>query len=229
MDASGFADGPAVEPAPAPDVAIDARAADVAWLASLSRERGFRSLSLAESASPLVLTWRLGTARRAKAPDPAEDYPGNHVAKLDLVFQQGAHDTRLDLGEHSGSPVPSAMTYCKRSGYGVASGDAWGFPTVPNLVSAFSVAIPQGSSDYVLLLGDDRLFVLHRETDDGDCTELKQGPLRTCVHMQYALLAEVRLAQHAPMRERILWGADGQAPDCGAESEGVKLTPPSHR
>jgi hypothetical protein len=70
----------------------------------------------------------------------------------------------------------------------------------------------------------DVLHVLHRETDDGRCEEIEQGPLHTCDNAEYVLQADIRVSHGAALRELVQ--DEGKPIECGVDHYGSKLVPP---
>ncbi len=210
-----------------------------AWVKALPRAKTYLTLDLAAgppAASSLAITWRIHPSRTLQKLPPDQDYAGNHPSKLELVLARGAAVRRLPLGEHGGSPESLGLTHCRRLGYTLAPGDtpdadvAWGIPPLPNVVSTFTMATMQGSTDFMLVLGHDVLHVVHRFTHDGACPiTVKQGPLSTCADMKWQLFADIRVAGEPRARESVveLDSAGTATPfDCKHSYSGEQLVAP---
>jgi hypothetical protein len=230
--------------APAPDaasVATDAGSGaarvvhveptDAAWIARLPRGKPFRQVHLVGTTLVRV-SWVQHEQRRLRDLPSDQDFPGNYASAIELVLSGEADTVRLDLGTHSGGIEALGVTACERRGYRVPPDSAWSFPHIPGLVSSFGVTIPQGGSDWMIVLAGDSLHVLARDTSDGTCESMiQQGPIATCKGEPYTRRAEVRLRGKPAFEEDVVVGANsagaGEPWDCAeAWMDGSHLLPP---
>jgi hypothetical protein len=215
-------------PPPAPaairsDVArIDSKA-DASWARSIKTDKGFRSV-VAPAGAAVTLIWRIGPQRKVKNLPNDQDYPANYVQTVDLAFGGGDPATSISLGELSGYVDPFDLTSCRGRGFRLGPGGGWGFPAEPSIASAFAVGVTQGQSVFLLVRDGDALELLHAETSDGKCEDVKQGPLHACADQLYWRVAEIRLPHDATLYERV--DDDGKPFDCLAEDYRGKLLPP---
>jgi hypothetical protein len=173
-----------------------------AWARGFPRDEGFVTLEVGDAPSAL-LTWRIGAYHAVKALAADADYAANHVAAVSLVVRARDNEVVVPLGELSGSAPPLGQSYCKNGGFHLAGGDVWAFPNDPSVAAAFSVGVAQGSSDFLVVRDGATLHLLHRETTDGRCDELKQGPLDTCKYAEYKRRANIHIAEAAVLSETI--------------------------
>jgi hypothetical protein len=208
---------------------IDSKA-EGSWARSLPKQHDFATYEVDGSAAggtsrtPSahdvgrgLLTWRIGPSHTTRKLEPDEDYPAFHVAKVDLLVHARGNDVEVALGSLSGMATPASQSYCKHRGFRLGLGNVWGFPDEPNIAAAFSIGLPQGSSDFLVVRDGGSLHVLHRETSDGKCDEIKQGPLETCEGSEYARVAEIHVSASARLFEAIV--EQGAARDAGAGEE----------
>ena len=213
---------PSIAAAPLRDPAFDSAApirvgAGGAWARAFRAEKNVSVLDA--RGGRVLLSWRIRAYRTVKPLPAEEDYPGNHVARLELVVRAEGAERVVPLGEMSGTPTPAAVTFCKNRGFHVDADGGWEFPKDPSVASAFTMAIVQGSDDYLLVRDGGTLHLLHRESSDGRCDESKQGPLDVCEGFEWARRAEIHVGG-AELFETI--DDDGKPFDCTAERWGER-------
>ena len=225
---------PEATPEPMPAVTPVARTGgDRAWVSSLRRAKAFTTYDIrrdAGEAGALPIQWRMLAERRRPDAPPGEEYPALYVKAITLT----AGARTIALGDHSGWPESSELTYCRALGYRQPPGEPWSFPDLPYVVASFTVATMQGSSDWLILDGGgDRLHVLGRHTHDGACpNRTKQGPLDVCVDMQWERRFDLVIGNvpNLSVRETITsLDGDGGAEsafDCTRSYTGSRLLPP---
>jgi hypothetical protein len=178
------------------------------------------------TAAPLVLAWRMARERRRADAPPGDEYPALYVRAVTLT----AASRTIALGDQSGSPESSELTYCRALGFRQPFGERWSIPDVPDLVASFTVATMQGSSDWLVIAGErDRLHVLARHTHDGACpTRVMQGPLEVCADMKWKRSFDLQVDDARRVREQITIVEDGgNTPfDCKQSYSGERLLPP---
>jgi len=197
-----------------------------AWARAIAPSKTFKEIA-APRLDAITLAWRIGKQHKVKDLDPSEDYPANYVQPVDLVIGGAADAQAVALGELSGSVERFEVTYCRGRGFQLPREEPWGFPQEPSIASAFSVGVPQGNSEFLVVRDGDDLHVLHRETSDGRCDEMKQGPLDGCEGFEYERIADVHLPHGVALFELVRDEDEGKPLDCGAPtSYGSALLPP---
>jgi hypothetical protein len=226
---------PLDDEAPLPNSAVLARSsAEGSWAATFPDAPAFTAVELPKS-SRVILHWRVGPGRKVKELPPEEDFPGNYLARVDLLVRARGVEKTIELGELAGWPDPAHQSYCARAGFVMPSWRQFGTPPNRSAAAWFSVGVIQGDSEFMIVRDGDVLHVLHRETSDGRCDEKKQGPLDVCDGFEWERVAEVRGTRDAGLFETITtidasaseqMNHDG-AIDCGAERMGgERLTRP---
>lgn len=230
---------PSSTSAPGPGVArVAGPGGERAWVTSLRRGKGFTTYDIRSDAgadggdaSLLTLHWRMLASRRRPDAPPGENYPALYVQPITLT----AGARTIALGDHSGWPESSELTWCRALGFAQPAGEGWSFPDLPYVVASFTVATMQGSSDWLVLDGGaDRFYVLTRHTHDGACPKrTKQGPLEVCVDMQWERAFDLVVGNVNAVRESItsIDSVDGGPPtesafDCKRSYSGERLLPP---
>ncbi|HSQ67299.1 MAG TPA: hypothetical protein VLM85_28985 [Polyangiaceae bacterium] len=213
-------------PSSVPDGAVPIHSeAKGSWARAFPAAKGFREV-VAASTSTLVLVWRVGPQHKAKQLDPSEDYPANYVQPVDLLVGDGAGRVSIALGELAGAIERPGVTYCRGRGFRPPHPvPSWQFPSEPSVAAAFSIGVVQGDSELLLVRDADVLHLLRRETSDGRCDEIKQGPLDGCEGFEYERVADVRIPRGAALYELV---EDEAKPlDCSVPPfYGVALLPP---
>jgi len=191
-------------PSVVPDAAAPIRSeAKGSWARAFPASKGFREV-VAPSTRTLVLIWQVGPQRKARQLDPSEDYPANYVQHVDLLVGDGAGRVAISLGELSGGVERFGVTYCRGRGFRLPHPESgWRFPAEPSVTSAFSIGVVQGDSEFLLARDADVLHLLHRETSDGRCDEIRQGPLDGCEGFEYERVADVRIPRGAALYELV--------------------------
>jgi hypothetical protein len=189
-----------------------------AWAAKFPAAKTFKTYD-PHAASQVVITWHVGAYHAAKPLAQDDDYPANHVALLELEVG----DVHVNLGEMSGSPVSSEVSFCKNLGFKIDSDAGWGFPQERNIASAFTMSIAQGSDDYLLVRDVGTLHLLHRQSSDGKCDEGKQGPLDICEGADWSRIAELHIGA-AELFETI--AMQDKPFDCTTAQGGLRLVFP---
>lgn len=186
------------------------------WLPALPHEKGFRSLAMADAGTVRV-TWDVGAARHVRDAWP-------DVSRVTLRVERGAASETVDFGEVSGGFVPSGISACMRRGFTTPATISWQFPTIDGMVAAMSLGVAQGTDDFMVMRGPNALYVLHRQTSDGKCDDIKQGPLEGCAGFEW----RTRLVIDAPGDPDFEENVVSRDPfDCAAHSmAGVPLVPP---
>jgi hypothetical protein len=213
------------------DVAIPREAARVTfdaegpWAATFPADKSFAVYDLPD-AERVLLTWRVGKDHIVKrvAAESGEDYPVNHVAPIDLVVQARGETRTIAFGELSGTVETVALSWCGRTGWKLENGESWK-PSPPALAVSFSIGLAQGDDEMRIVRdaqnGTSTLHVLHRETSDGKCDDLKQGPLDVCEGAEWHRVADVRVPARAVIYETV--EQEHKPYDCSVGPWGQKL------
>jgi hypothetical protein len=175
--------------------------ADGAWAAPFPKAKGFVSLDLPES-SRVLLTWKTRAARRVRDLEPGADYPANYDIPVELEVSARGAVKRVALGGLTGSIAPYEQSFCVRTNAPDPSVAAW-----------FGVGVVQGSSDFMIVRDIGTLHVIHRESSDGKCDDVKQGPLDVCDGSEWEIVADVHVGRNAALYERVT--VEGAPLDCG--------------
>lgn len=196
-----------------------------AWARAFPAEKDFHEVKIGEALA-VTFVWHLGPQHKKKELPPEDDYPANYVqaTELRVVGARGAAPASIPLGELSGFVERFDLTYCRGRGFRLPDGDAWGIASEPSIAASFSLGVPQGNSEFLLVRDADTLHVLHRETSDGRCDDIKQGPLDGCEGFEFARVADVHVPHAALLYERI--DDDGKPLECVADHYGRSLLPP---
>jgi hypothetical protein len=201
---------------------IDAKTSGI-WARAFRPAKTFRIEDLGD-AEVALLVWRVGPQHAVKDLPADQDYGANHVQPVELLVHARDKTTTVTFGELSGSTVPRDTSYCKHRGFRLEPTESrWGFAPEPEIASAFSVTMAQGSDDFLVVRDAATLEVLHRESDDGKCDEAKQGPLDICEGSEWQRAAEIHLAPKATLYETI--DDAGRAFDCTTKYYSSHLLP----
>jgi hypothetical protein len=188
-------------PSDADAVRIDCTA-DAAWARAIKSERQFREIFLPDTPA-VTFVWRIRNRHKStRFPDDAE-YPAAYVQNVELAFEPGPLGPAIPLGELSGYVEPYDVTYCRGRAFRLPPNAEWNFPVEPSVAAAFSLGTPQGATRYMLVRDGDVLHLLHVETSDGRCDDVKQGPLLACKGALYARTADIHIPHRASLHERI--------------------------
>ena len=221
---------PRVTVASASDEALIPRSAarvpdssDAPWAADFEREKMFAVYDL-PNAHRVLLTWRVGEShfvKRVGEGDEAENYPVNHVSRVELAVQARGETRAISFGELSGSPEPVGISWCENTGWQAANGESW---TVPLLPVRFSIGITQGDDEMAIVRDGATLHVLHRQTTDGYCETKKQGALDVCGD-EWKRAADVHISKGAEIWQTVEQdsGKMREPFDCGMELWGQRL------
>lgn len=240
-----------LEPAPVPRAVEDDRvtlsvpetrrpgfathAGDTSWVASLPKAKTFARVDGLASAESVGITWRQFPQHRRPGFDDEPDYPSLFSGKVELELRGDGVVRTLSLGEKSGNVEGGAISYCERLGYRHPAGrDGYAFrhADLANRVAFWEIGTMQGSTEYLLLLGEGRIHVLHRGTHDGACpTTVAQGPLTDiCEDMKWERAFEIPVHGEPRFTEASVGvdenGGSPEPMDCKASYSGEDLVAP---
>lgn len=214
-------------------------AGDTAWVATLPKTQTFARIDGLAGAASLAITWRQFPQHRRPGLEGEGDYPSLYAGKVELEVRgdDGAVRT-LSLGQQSGNVEGGEVTACERAGYRhPPAGDSGAMYTfrhadLANRVAFWEVGTMQGSTEYLLLLGKDRLEILHRGTHDGACpTAITQGPLGDiCEDMKWERAFEIPVHGEPRVTEASVHveenGGTPEPMNCQGSYSGQDLVPP---
>ena len=179
-----------------------AASADGPWAADFAPSKSFATVDVPD-ARRVLLTWRVGKSRveRRTDPDEDDDYPADRTASIELVVRARNETRVISFGSLCGNVEPTELSWCAK--------------TREPFAATFSIGLAQGDDQMAIVRDGRTLHVLHRETSDGSCEEVKQGPLDVCDGSAWERVADVRLAAGAELYETV--EQDGKPFECGME------------
>lgn len=219
--------------------AFATHAGDTSWVAALPKARTFARIGGLADAETIAITWRQFPQHRRPGFEGEGDYPSLYAGKVELELRgEDGRVRTLALGEESGNVEGGEVTACERAGYrhppatDAGPGYAFRHADLTNRVAFWEIGTMQGSTEYLLLLGKDRLEVLRRQTHDGACpTTIAQGPLEDiCEDMKWERAFEIPVHGEPRVTEASVHvdenGSTPEPMNCQGSYSGQDLVPP---